>query len=142
MTLQKPEAPSRRAAEPVAVWLALPLAMLGALTVGVPYIGHAVGLSVDVAGRVEVVDHVVPGAVVAAVGGYLFRLARRRPVLGSPAALLGSSVSFLAGFWILATHVPLMIDAAQGKAAWGATAWHASTSLPIVALSLWYLTRR
>lgn len=93
---------------------------------------------VDVASSVEVVDHVIPGTLVAAIGTYLAIDAYR----GRPPGLnrtMGASVCFLAGFWVLATHVPLVADAVHGKAAWGSTIWHASTALPIVLLSLWTL---
>ncbi len=128
--------------EPLVSLAAVVLAALGAWTIVIPYVGHDIGLSVDVASSVGVVDHVVPGAVVAVISSYLILLARQRPLLGRWPALLGGGVCFLAGFWVLATHAPLMIDAARGKAGWGATIWHTSTSLPIVGLSLWLLTRR
>lgn len=91
---------------------------------------------VNVASSVEVVDHVIPGTLVAAIGTYLAIDAYR----GRPPGLnrtMGASVCFLAGFWVLATHVPLVADAVHGKAAWGSTIWHASTAVPIVVLSLW-----
>jgi hypothetical protein len=105
-------------------------------TIFVPYLGRAIGLVVDVASKVEVVDHVIPGLVVAAIGTYLAINARRGtpPKLSRP---IGGGICFLAGFWVLATHVPLVSDAVHGKATWGSTIWHASTALPIVLLSLW-----
>jgi hypothetical protein len=51
--------------------------------------------------------------------------------------MIGGGLCFLAGFWVLATHVPLISQAIHGKAPWGSTVWHASTAVPIVALSLW-----
>lgn len=123
------------------VVLAVALFALGAWTVAIPYLGHAIGLSVDVAARVEVVDHVLPGTVVMAVGATLFVSGRRTPVLAKWPAIIGGGISFLAGFWVLATHIPLIADAARGSAGWGATLWHASTALPIVVISLWYALR-
>jgi hypothetical protein len=112
------------------------LAVLGAWTIVVPYLGRAIGLVVDVASSVEIVDHVVPGTLVAAVATYLAVNAYRDtlPKLARP---VGGGICFLAGFWVLATHVPLIVQAFQGKAAWGSTLWHASTAVPLVALSLW-----
>jgi len=133
----RPGGARERAAAP----LAAVLSALGCWTIVVPYLGHAIGLGVDVASKVEVVDHVVPGALVAAIGGCLLMLTRRRVVLGGWPTLLGGGVCFLAGFWVLATHVPLLADAARGTAPWGAALWHASTSLPIVVVSLWYVLR-
>ncbi len=116
------------------------LAALGAWTIVVPYLGRTVGLGVNVASRIEVVDHVVPGALIAAIGVYLALGARRNAGPGG-SRLIGGGVCFLAGFWVLATHVPLVSDAINGKASWGATVWHASTALPVVLLSLWVVLR-
>jgi hypothetical protein len=113
------------------------LAALGAWTVAVPYLDAALGLEVDVEQRVEVVDHVVPGAVAAAVGLALALLARRRPLAGTPAAIAGGGVAALAGFWVLATHVPLVADALRAEESVGAALWHASTALPLLVLSVW-----
>jgi len=124
---------------PVEVRRAAALAILGAWTVVVPYLGHALGLGVNVPSRVEIVDHVVPGALVAATGLYLTMLARRRSSAGTGSALFGGGVCFLAGFWVLATHVPLLADAGRSKEPWDAALWHASTALPIVVISLWCL---
>jgi hypothetical protein len=116
------------------------LAALGAWTIVVPYLGRAIGLVVDVASSVEIVDHVLPGTLVAAIGACLAVTTYRdtQPALSRP---IGGGVCFLAGFWVLATHVPLIAQAVQGKAPWGSTIWHASTALPIVALSLWTVLR-
>jgi hypothetical protein len=130
-------APSRRAE----LRASAALAALGAWTVVVPYLGRAIGLGVDVASGVEVVDHVLPGALVAAIGGRLATLARRGPLTGRTSALVGAGISFLCGWWVLATHVPLVADTARGDESWGAAIWHASTSLPVVLISLWLVLR-
>lgn len=74
------------------------------------------------------------------IAAYLAISAHRNklPGLGRP---IGGGICFLAGFWVLATHVPLIADAAHGKAAWGSALWHASTALPIVVLALWTVVR-
>jgi hypothetical protein len=127
--------------QPSAAYLWLLLALLGAWTIGVPYLGHAIGFGVDVAGRVEIVDHVVPGSLVLITGTWLFVRGRGGRRRGARTTLIGAGVTFLAGFWVLATHVPLLADAARGTETWGAALWHASTSLPILALSLWLILR-
>lgn len=121
------------------MWLLL--ALFGAWTIVVPYLGRAVGFEVGVARSVEVVDHVVPGTLVLIVGTWMFALARRGRAAVVPATLVGAGVTFLAGFWVLATHVPLVADAVRGSEPWGATLWHATTSLPLLALSLWIILR-
>jgi hypothetical protein len=125
------------APRPIEARRAAALAAIGGWTAVVPYLGRALGLEVDVPARVEVIDHVVPGAIVAAIGTGVALLARSRPVAGRLPALLGGGVCFLAGFWVLATHVPLVVDAVRGDESWGAALWHASTAPPIVALSMW-----
>lgn len=122
-----------------AALLAAVLSALGAWTIAVPYLGHAIGFGVDVAVRVEIVDHVVPGTLVAVLGALLCALARRYRVIGELPALLAGGVCLLAGSWVLATHVALLAGAASGKATWGAAIWHASSSLPILAVSVWFL---
>ncbi|MGI8411611.1 MAG: hypothetical protein ACR2LV_02805 [Solirubrobacteraceae bacterium] len=121
--------------------LAAILCALGALTVAVPYLGHAIGLGVNVDAKLEIVDHVVPGTLVAAIGGSLFLLVRRGQPVAEWVMQVGSGICFLAGIWVLATHVPLLADAAGGSAHWGAALWHASTALPVVVISLWYVLR-
>lgn len=136
------DAPSvSAAARPVEAQRAAVLAAIGAWTATVPYLGEALGLVVEVAARVEVVDHVVPGALVVASGLYLHRLARQGALSGRPTALLASGVAFLAGVWVLATHVPLFGDAARTDVSWEAAIWHSLAALPIVALAAWFVLR-
>lgn len=117
------------------------LAAIGAWTVIVPYLGRALDLTVDVAWRVEVVDHVIPGAVTAIAAGLLLTIVRREPMAGNRMAMLASGVCFLAGFWVLATHVPLLADAAGDDQPWDAAIWHSAASLPLVGLALWCVLR-
>jgi len=117
------------------------LALLGAWTIVVPYLAKALGLGVKVASVVEVVDHVIPGLLVAGAGGYLAVLARRGPLAGITSALVAGGVCFLAGFWVLATHVPLLADAAGSKLPWEAAIWHSIAALPVVALACWFVLR-
>jgi hypothetical protein len=122
------------------VWSDAALAALGAWTIAVPYLGRAVGLVVNVPSRTEIVDHVVPGTLIGAAGLYLVVLAHR----GAPpgwSRLVAAGLCFLAGFWVLATHVPLVGDAINGTAPWDATLWHAATALPVVVVSLMIVLR-
>lgn len=117
------------------------LAGIGAWAVTVPYLGEPIGLVVDVPARVEVVDHVIPGLLVVAAALYLRRLAGRRPLAGQGVALLAAGVSFLAGFWVLATHLPLLQDASEELVSWEAAIWHSIAALPIVGLACWFVLR-
>jgi len=129
------------AAWTVEVRAAAALAATGAWTVLVPFLGRALDLTVDVAFKVEVVDHVIPGAVTAIAAGLLLIIARRGPLAGNRIALLTSGVCFLAGFWVFATHAPLVADAVGGDQSWDAAIWHSVASLPLVGLSLWCVLR-
>jgi hypothetical protein len=117
------------------------LAAIGAWTVIVPFLGNALGLEVNVATIVEVVDHVIPGAIVLAVGLLLHARARRGPLASDRTALLVAGIGFLAGFWVLATHLPLVGDAARSELPWDAAIWHTIAALPIVGLALWCVVR-
>lgn len=112
------------------------LALLGGWSIAVPYVDGALGLRVDVVQKVEVVDHVVPGAIVVAA---LAAMALRRPARGS-VWVLAPCVAFLAGFWMTSTHVPLVLQAADGEAPWGGALFHTSPGPAVAVLSLWLLT--
>lgn len=105
---------------------AIAAALLGAWSMAVPYAGQALGLSVDVAPEIEVVDHVVPGFLTAVSGAVALGLLRRR---AEQSGLYLVSVGFvaLAGLWMTATHVPLIGQAADTIVPWDSALWH---SLP------------
>lgn len=111
---------------------------LAAWAIAVPWLAAAVGLELDVATRLEIADHVIPGLVMLA-GAAL--LAIRGSLPGSTVWLGAGAVAFLTGLWITATHVPLIPDALEGVAPWGAALLHLSAGPPILALGLWMLLR-
>lgn len=117
------------------------LAAIGAWTAVVPFIGNALGLDVNVRTRVEIVDHTIPGLIVVAAALYLRTLAGRRALAGESPALFAAGVCFLAGFWVFATHVPLVNDAANSRLPWDAAIWHSIAALPVVALAVWFVLR-
>jgi len=116
------------------------LAALGAWTIVTPYLGPLVGFELDVAGTVEVVDHVVPGTVVVLATFVALSGGRRgRPTSGDLASIGALGLAFLGGFWVASTHVPLIGEAVRGESPWGATVWHNSGGLAILGLTLWLL---
>ncbi len=117
------------------------LAAIGAWTITVPYLGELLGLTVDVRPIVEVVDHVIPGALVVAAALFLRSRARRAPMRSDGTALIAAGIAFLAGFWVLATHVPLVGDAAEARVTWAAAIWHSITAVPTLALACWCVVR-
>lgn len=110
------------------------LALLGAAMIAAPYLARPLGLGVEVPASREVADHVIPGTLVMVLGLVLLRL-RRRAASGWGVAVAGGAC-FLAGFFNVATHVPLLAAAASGDERWGAALWHASTGPFVVVLGL------
>lgn len=97
-----------------------------------PYTGPAL----NTAARVEFADHVVPG--IAVVGISLLSLAfGRRGDAGQLLFAAGLGVA-LAGFWMVATHLPLVLQATRQQAPWGATVYHSAPGLAVLGLGvLW-----
>jgi len=105
--------------------------LVGAWAMVPPYAGDFGELNVR--DRVEVVDHIIPGVVIAIVSvvGYLL-LSSPKP--SELVLLVGGGVMALAGLWMVATHVGLISQARQGIVPWGAVVWH---GLPAVVVALW-----
>ena len=120
--------------------------MLGAWSILPPYIGPPLGLELNVAANVEVVDHVITGLVVVLCGALSALLARRgggaqvgAPGLALTLALTG--LCFLAGLWQVATHVPLVLEGGDPGAPWGAVLLHSTVGPVIAAIALWLTLR-
>ncbi len=112
--------------------------LAGGLSVLPPYLGPALGLELDVRGTVEVVDHVLPGAVVALCGGLAAHSVRRgQGMQPSLASLTLYSTAFLAGLFQTATHVPLLFDAGEPLTPWGAVLLHGTLAPAITVIALW-----
>jgi hypothetical protein len=101
----------------------------------VPWLARAVGLEVDVPTRLEVIDHVVPGAVALACAAVLARVTRRDDP-GDLRRFSACAVAALAGAWITATHVTLVPEALDGVTGWGPALLHLSAGPPIVVLAV------
>ena len=52
---------------------------------------------------------------------------------------VASAITFLAGFWIAATHVPLVFEAVDGVTGWSAALLHVSAGLPVLGAGAWML---
>ena len=85
--------------------------------------------------RVEVVDHVVPGVVVIVVSLVSVAVARRSATPG-PFLFVAGLVVLLAGLFMVATHVPLVMQATRDEAPWGGTVFHTSAALAVLGLGL------
>jgi hypothetical protein len=122
------------------VRLLLVLIALGAWAIVPPYLGPPLGLELDVAASTEVVDHVVPGVAVIVAGLVVLVYVRSgRGGLADLVPMAALGLAFLAGFWITATHVPLIGEAARGESPWDAAVWHNTAGLPIVLVAGWLL---
>jgi hypothetical protein len=90
---------------------------------------------------VEFVDHVVPGIVILAISALTFLFARRR---GGSSTLFPAGLGiFLSGFWMTATHAPLVLQATRQEAPWGATVYHSLPGLAVLTLgAVWAFTFR
>jgi len=114
------------------------LAALAAWAVAVPWLARAVGLPLDVATRLEVVDHVVPGLLVLVCCGLLLH-PRTGGSSGSLPRLAMIGIGVLAGLWITATHAPLLPEAIDGASPWGPALIHLSAGPPVTVAALWML---
>jgi hypothetical protein len=112
------------------------LAALAAWAAAVPWLARAAGAELDVSTRLEVIDHVVPAAVVLACCAVLTRPGAGP---GALARLVALAVAVLAGFWITVTHLTLVPEALDGVSPWGAALLHLSAGPPIMLLALWML---
>ena len=116
------------------------LVVLSAWSALPPYLGPALALELDVSSTVEAVDHLVPG-VVALAGSSLAWVLARRGQVDSTIALGALGVAALGGLWETASHVPLVLDAGDSDAPWGAVLLHATVGPPVLVLSVWLMMR-
>jgi hypothetical protein len=121
------------------LWRGL-LALLGALSIVPPYIGPGLGMELDVSSDVEFVDHAIPGALVV-VGGTVSAILARGGAAGSLADVVALGVCCLAGFWEVATHFTLWLDAGEPGKPWDAVILHTTAAPLITILAGWLLLR-
>ena len=119
------EAGSERSSARLAAGALLLLGLWGAAA---PYAGRALDLVVNTTATVEVVDHVVPGAVILAVAVFALVTAR----ISLPAALLAA----LASFWMTATHVPLLLQVPKDQVGLAPALWHSLPGMAVFVVAL------
>lgn len=107
--------------------------LMGVWAIIPPYVGTFGKL--DVTSRLEFADHVVPGVAVLVVAA-LSLLAVRSREPSQTLLFVGGGIIALAGFWMSATHLPLISDGRDGISPWGTIAWH---GVPGVAVTLFGL---
>ncbi len=110
----------------VAAWALLP-----------PYTGPAL----NTAARAEFADHVVPGIAVVVISTLALFAGSRGDA--DPLMFAAGLGVVLAGFWMTATHFPLVVQATRGEAPWGATLYHSLPGLAVLVLGVaWAVTYR
>ncbi len=91
--------------------------------------------------ELEFVDHVLPGAAVIVISLATLLVARYATTTG-PLVAAGLGV-VLAGLWMDATHLPLVLQAIRGQAPWAATVHHSLPGVAVVLLGVgWCLVYR
>jgi hypothetical protein len=90
----------------------------------------------------EVVDHIIPGILVfiASVAALLAMRGREQAEAAGKgpglAAFVAGLVILLAGFWMVATHVPLVAQAIRGDANWAPAIYHSSAAFAVFGFGL------
>ncbi len=118
-----PSPTSASAAAPLAV---VAILVLAAWAIAAPYADSALGLDVNVRPVIEVVDHVVPG-VVCILAALLW-------AAWAAAALPAALVITLSGFWMTATHLPLVLQARREGLSFAAPIWHTAPGVCLLLL--------
>lgn len=108
----------------------------GAWALVPPYWGPALSTEASV----EFVDHVLPGIAVLAIAAACL-LAGTRRVGATLAFLLAGLGVTLAGFWMTATHWPLVLQATRGEVPWGSTVHHSLPGLAVLAVGGFWSAR-
>jgi hypothetical protein len=90
----------------------------------------------------EVADHIIP-AILVFLASIVGILAGRRPQGPGALRLIAGMAVLLAGLWMMATHIPLLLQTMRGDAdaaSWPATIYHFAPSLAVFGLGLLWST--
>jgi hypothetical protein len=90
----------------------------------------------------EVADHIIP-AILVVLASIVGILAGRRPQGPGALRLIAGMAVLLAGLWMMATHVPLLLQTIRGgpdAASWPATIYHFASALAVFGLGLLWST--
>ena len=97
------------------------------------------GPKLNVEASKEVADHIVP-AVVVLLASLVGIWATRRPQGPGAYRFMAGLAVLLAGLWMMATHIPLILEATRDEAPWPATIYHNSSALAVFGLGLLWAT--
>lgn len=118
------------------------LGALGVLSMLPPYVGPPMGLELEVASNVEVVDHLVAGGTVvisASIAAWL--LWKRRITTESPVLMGAVALAVLGAVWQTTSHVPLVLDGGGPDTPWGTVLFHSVLGPVVAVLALVLLWR-
>lgn len=96
-----------------------------------PWLAKALGMELPVATSLEIVDHVVPGVVI--IVAAIVVATGRLPLFGT---LIATLVAALAGLWMTATHVPLLLQARMMLVEWPTALTHSIPGILTFLLTL------
>ncbi len=104
-----------------------------------PYVGPPLGLELDVASNVELVDHVIAGGtavVFSLLGAWLLRT--QRITTDSPFLMGAVALAVLGAVWQTTSHVPLLLDGGGPLTPWGTVLLHSlpGPAVTVVALAM------
>lgn len=149
MAAKKPAKQTRPAAEKPAASVPAPGPDLAKL---MPLVGLGVavwaslpqysGPKLYVEASKEVADHIIP-AILVFLASIVGILAGRRPQGPGALRLIAGMAVLLAGLWMMATHVPLLLQTIRGgpdAASWAATIYHFASALAVFGLGLLWST--
>ena len=83
----------------------------------------------------EVADHIIPAFVIAAACLTVILLPHKGEGPGLTRFFAGMVV-LLAGFWMVATHIPLVVQAFNDDAPWAGTIYHSSSAFAVFGFGL------
>ena len=115
------------------------LGTLGVLSMLPPYLGPPLGLELDVASNVELVDHVVAGGTVVICSFLAAWLLRTGRITAESPVLMGAvALAVLGAVWQTTSHVPLVLDGGGPLTPWGTVLFHSIPGpvVTVVALAL------
>jgi len=90
-------------------------------------------LEVSTSDTLEALTHAVPGALVLVLAAIA--------LVGNARAVAPATAMVAAGMWMTGTHLPLLIDASQGRIEWAAALWHSVPAIVVLGLALQFLVR-
>ncbi|MGI8426445.1 MAG: BTAD domain-containing putative transcriptional regulator [Actinomycetota bacterium] len=107
---------------------------LFSLAISIPYLGGFFGLQAAQAERIELIGHLIPGALLLAIALYALT---RWPDVATTMPTVVPVAGLLLGIWMSATQVRLLRQALSGFTTWPKVALHFAPGLAALAFAGW-----